>query len=68
MKNETHTNYVLTWESDTQPPPPKQAHFALLEIAETWYDEKLAEGKNPRLWKAVTTVTFEEMRPQEDNS
>ena len=63
MKNETHTRYRVTWKSDTQRTR-KEAQFALLKIAEEYYEEKLAEGKNPQLWKQETTVTFEEIHLQ----
>ena len=67
MDNKTEIRYRLTWKSDTQRTP-KVAHFPCRyrTMAETWYEEKLSEGKNPQLWKIKTTTTFEVMRPQED--
>ena len=68
MKNKTDIRYRLTWKSDTQRTP-KVAHFPCRyrTMAETWYEEKLSEGKNPQLWKIETTTTFEVIHPQEDN-
>ena len=58
--------YYLTWKSDTQRTR-KEAYFASRTIAEEWYNEKLTEGKKPKLWKEETTTTFEAMRPQEED-
>ena len=62
MKNKNEIRYRLTWKSNDQRTC-KEAYFVYREMAETWYDEKLAEGKNPQLWKEETTTTFEAMRP-----
>ena len=67
MNGKTDIRYRLTWKSDTQRTR-REAHFASLKLAESFYDEKLAEGKNPQLWKIETTTAFEALRPQEDNS
>ena len=64
MDNKTEIKYRLTWKSDTQRTR-KEAYFPTRKIAEEWYDEKLAEGKNPQLWKVETTTTFEVIRPQQ---
>jgi hypothetical protein len=58
------TKYRLTWESNDRLFR-KEMYFIYLVTAETWYDEKLAEGKNPELWMEQTTTTFEELRPQQ---
>jgi hypothetical protein len=47
--------YRLTWKPDNESFR-KEAYFSYLDMAETWYDEKLAEGKNPELWKEETTT------------
>ena len=67
MNNKTEIKYQVTWESGIQ----RTAKFTCRENAETWYDEKLAGGKKPQLWKERIASTFEAMRPtatQEDNS
>lgn len=66
MNNKTEIRYRLTWKSDTQRTR-SEAYFAFRSIAEEWYNEKLAEGKKPQLWKEETTTTFEAMRPQEES-
>ena len=69
MDKRTEIMYRLTWKSDTQRTP-KVAHFPSSgrSYAEECYEEKLAEGKNPQLWKVETITTFENMYPQEDNN
>ena len=62
MDSKTEVRYRLTWKSNTQRTR-SEAYFAYRTMAETWYDEKLAEGKKPQLWKEETTTTFEAMRP-----
>lgn len=66
MTKKTKTRYGITWESNTQPTR-KVGYFSSLERAEAWYDEKLAEGKNPKLWKEETTTTFEALRLHGDD-
>ena len=62
MNNKTEIRYRLTWTSNDQRTR-KEAYFVYREMAETWYDEKLAAGKKPQLWKEETTTTFEAMHP-----
>jgi hypothetical protein len=68
MHSKTEVRYRITWKSNTQRTR-SEAYFVYRTMAETWYDEKLAEGKKPKLWKETTTTTFEAIRPQkqEDN-
>ena len=66
MNNKTEIGYRLTWKSDTHRTR-KEAYFVSRTMAEMMYDEKLAEGKKPKLWKEKTATTFEVMRPQENN-
>ena len=42
MNNKTEIKYWVTWKSGIQ----RTARFTCRENAETWYDEKLAEGKS----------------------
>ena len=75
MNNKTEIKYWVTWKSGIQHTKEGYASgwakFTCRENAETWYDEKLAEGKKPQLWKEKIASTFEAMRPatttQEDN-
>ena len=85
MNNKTEIKYWVTWESSIQrtatftsraliglnlADPMTALPFTCRDDAETWYYEKLAEGKNPQLWKERIASTFEAMRPtttQEDN-
>ena len=67
MNNKTVIGYRVTWKSDTQRTR-REAYFAFCDRAETWYAEKLAEGKKPQLWKEETTTTFEAMRPQQQEN
>ena len=65
MNNKTEIRYRLTWKPDLESVR-KEAYFAFRDMAKTWYDEKLTEGKSPQLWKEEITTTFEAMRPQEE--
>ena len=64
MDSKTEVRYRLTWKSNTQRTR-SEAYFVYRTMAEKWYDDKLAEGKKPQLWKEETTTTFEAMRPQQ---
>ena len=66
MNNKTEIGYRLTWKSDTHRTR-KEAYFVSRTMAEMMYDEKLAEGKKPKLRKEKTATTFDVMRPQENN-
>ena len=66
MKNETVIAYLVTWKSGTQRTR-KEAYFASYDRADAWFDEKVAEGKSPQLWKEETTTTFEALRLHGDS-
>ena len=66
MNNKTEIGYRLTWKSDTHRTR-KEAYFVSRTMAKMMYDEKLAEGKKPKLRKEKTATTFDVMRPQENN-
>ena len=57
----TETKYLVSWKSDTQRTR-KEAYFDTLWGAETWYDEKLTEGKKPKLWMEETTTILMKLR------
>ena len=67
MNSKTIIKYRVTWKSDTQRTR-REACFDSCDRAEKWYAEKLAEGKEPQLWKEETTTTFEALHQQENNS
>ena len=64
MNNKTEIKYWVTWKSGIQ----RTAKFTHLENAETWHDEKLAEGKKPQLWKEKIANTFEAIRPTKEST
>ena len=66
MNSKTDIRYRLTWKSDTQPGH-KVAYFVYRTMAEKWFDEKVAEGKSPQLWKEETTTTFEALHLHGDD-
>ena len=61
MNNKTIIKYRVTWKPDSESFR-KEAYFSSFDIADAWFDEKVAEGKSPQLWKEETTTTFEALR------
>jgi hypothetical protein len=57
----TEIRYYLTWKSDTQRNR-KEAYFDTRTMAEEWYNEKLTEGKKPKLWQEETTTIFYKLK------
>ena len=58
---EFDVKYRVIWKSDTQRTR-KEAYFPTRPMAEEWYDEKLAEGKNPHLWMEETTTIVHKLK------
>lgn len=48
VKNNRVEKYIVTWKPKTY--TRKEASFNDHELAESFYEEKLAEGKNPALY------------------
>jgi len=59
--SKTEVRYRLTWKSNTQRTR-SEAYFSYRTMAETWYDEKLAEGKKPQLWMEETTTILHKLK------
>ena len=57
----TEITYMVSWKSNTQRTR-KEAIFGTLEMAETWYNEKLEEGKKPHLWQEETTTILRKLK------
>lgn len=55
------TKYIVTWKS-TQEPKRKEAHFHIFHLAESWYNEKLEEGKNPSMHMEETTISRSKLK------
>lgn len=47
VKNNRIEKYILTWTFDSKR---KEQEFDDQEVAEEWYETKLAEGKSPSLY------------------
>lgn len=47
VKNNRVVKYILTWTFDSTR---KEQEFDDREVAEDWYETKLAEGKSPSLY------------------
>ena len=55
------TKYIVTWKSP-QEPKRKEAHFHIFHLAESWYNEKLEEGKNPSMHMEETTISRSKLK------
>ena len=58
---QVETKYIVTWKSP-QEPKRKEAHFHIFHLAESWYNEKLEEGKNPSMHMEETTVSRSKLK------
>jgi hypothetical protein len=53
--------FVVTWKSP-QEPKRKEAHFDKRFLAESWYNEKLEEGKDPSMFMEETMVSRSKLK------
>jgi|688.fasta_scaffold2770596_2 hypothetical protein len=53
--------YIVTWKS-SQEPKRKEAHFDILHLAESWYNEKLEEDKNPSIFMEETAISRRKLK------
>jgi hypothetical protein len=55
------TKYIVTW-GPRHPSGIEEAHFYALHLAESWYNEKLEEGKNPSMHMEETTISRSKLK------
>ena len=60
MKNTFNVNFVVTWKSP-RVGNRKESWFSDLARAVELYEEKDAEGKNPKLYEREESVTYREV-------
>lgn len=60
MKDTNETYWVVTWKSPGQRNR-KQVVFGDSCQARRWYDEKIQEGRKPKLFSCVQTKTYSRM-------
>ena len=58
---QVETKYIVTWKSP-QEPKRKEAHFDKWFLAESWYNEKLEEDKNPSMFMEETTISRSKLK------